>query len=65
MLVKSIQERKNFLLHPHENQSKIFGQQGWVEVLMITLVSNKFLAMCIITLYSVYEIVRILPIQKK
>jgi hypothetical protein len=29
-----------FLLHPHENQSKFLRQQGWVEILMITLVSS-------------------------
>jgi hypothetical protein len=27
-----------FLLHPHENQSIIIGYQGWVKILMITLV---------------------------
>ena len=27
-----------FLLHPHENQSKLLGYQGWVKILMITLV---------------------------
>ena len=26
-----------FALHPHENQSKLFGYQGWVEILMITI----------------------------
>jgi hypothetical protein len=29
------------LLHPHENWSKFLGYQGWVEVLMITLVSSQ------------------------
>ena len=29
------------LLHPHENQSKLLGYQGWVEILMITLVYSK------------------------
>ena len=28
------------MLHRHENQSKFLGQQGWVEILMITLVSS-------------------------
>ena len=28
-----------FLLHFHENQSKVLGYQEWVEILMITLVS--------------------------
>jgi len=32
---------KFFLLHPHENQSKLLGYQGWVEILMITLVYSK------------------------
>ena len=26
---------------PHENQSKLLGYQGWVEILMITLVYRK------------------------
>ena len=30
-----------FFLHPHENQSKLLGYQGWVEILMITLVYSK------------------------
>ena len=30
-----------FLLHPHENWSKFLGYQGWVKLLMITLVSNQ------------------------
>ena len=30
-----------FLLHLHENQSKLLGYQGWVEILMITLVYSK------------------------
>ena len=29
-----------FLLHPNENQFKFLGQQEWVEILMITLVSS-------------------------
>ena len=29
------------LLHPHENQSKLLGYQGWFEILMITLVYSK------------------------
>ena len=29
------------LLHPHENQSKLLGYQGWVEILKITLVYSK------------------------
>ena len=30
-----------FLLHPHENLSKLHGYQGWVEILMITLDYSK------------------------
>ena len=30
-----------FLLHLHENQSKLLGYQGWVEILMIALVYSK------------------------
>ena len=29
------------LLHPHENQSKVLGYQGWDEILMIILVSSQ------------------------
>ena len=29
------------MLHPNENQSKLLGYQGWVEILMITLVYSK------------------------
>ena len=43
------------LPHPHENQSKFLGQQEWVEILMITLVSSKFLAMHNTMLYSVFK----------
>ena len=32
---------KNFLLHPHENQSKVLGYQGWDKILMIILVSSQ------------------------
>ena len=32
---------------------KFFEQQGWIEILMITLVSRKYLAVHNITLYSV------------
>ena len=40
-------------LYPHENQSKLLGNQDGVEILMLTLVSSKFLAMRNNTLYSV------------
>jgi hypothetical protein len=30
-----------FLLQPHENQSKLLGYQGWLKILMITLVYSK------------------------
>ena len=32
---------KQSLLHSHENQSKFLGKQGWVEILIITLVSSQ------------------------
>ena len=41
-----------FLLHSHENQSKLVWQNGWVEILTFSLVSRKFLAMRNITLQS-------------
>ena len=31
-------KKKLFLLHPYENQSKLLKYQGWIEILMITLV---------------------------
>jgi hypothetical protein len=34
-------KKKIFLLHPHENWSKFLGYQGWVEIMMITLVSSQ------------------------
>ena len=42
-----------FLLHSHENQPKFIWQNGWVKILMFSLVSRKFLAMRNIALYSV------------
>ena len=47
--------KKNFffLLDSHENQSKFVWYNGWVEILMFSLVSRKFLAMRNIVLYSV------------
>ena len=30
-----------FLLHPHENQSKVLGYQRWDKMLMITLISSQ------------------------
>ena len=30
-----------FLLHLHENQSKVLGYQGWDETLTITLISSQ------------------------
>ena len=43
-----------FLLHPHENQSKLLGYQGWVEILMITQVYSKRVSVHNNLLYSVY-----------
>ena len=42
-----------FLLHLHENQPKLLGYQGWVEILMIILVYSK---VCVIICYTVYAI---------
>ena len=42
-----------FLLHPHKNQSKLLGYQGWVEILMITLVYSKRVSVCNNLLHSV------------
>jgi hypothetical protein len=33
--------QKKKLLHLHENQPKLLGYQGWVEILIITLVYSK------------------------
>ena len=43
-----------FLLHPHENQSKLLGYQGWVEILMITLVYSKRVSVRNDLLHSVF-----------
>ena len=37
----SISPILNILLYPHENQSKFLEQQGWVEILMITMVTSQ------------------------
>ena len=48
-------KKKNFfLLHSHVKRSKFLGQQGWVEILMITLVSSCFLPWTNILDPSVY-----------
>jgi hypothetical protein len=44
-----------FLFHPHENQSKLLGYQGWVQILMITLVYGKRVSVRSNLLHSVYE----------
>ena len=36
-----LSKKKEILLHPHENQSKLLGYQGWVKILMIALVYSK------------------------
>ena len=46
--------KKMSLLNPNKNQLKFFEQQGWVKILMITLVSSKFFAIRNITLSSVH-----------
>jgi hypothetical protein len=48
------------LLHPHENQSKLLGYQGWVEILMITLVYSKRVSVRNNLLHSVYPQVKLL-----
>ena len=35
-----------FLVHSYSNQSQLMGDQGWNEILMITLISNKKLGVC-------------------
>jgi hypothetical protein len=35
------QKKKKNFASSHENWSKFLGYQGWVEILMITLVSSK------------------------
>ena len=42
-----------FLLHPHENQSKLLGYQEWVDILMITLVYSKRVSVCNNLLHSI------------
>ena len=44
---------KKNLLHPKENQSKLLSYQGWVEILMITLVYSKRVSVRIYLLHSV------------
>ena len=45
--------KKKFLLHPNKNQSQIMWWNGWDSILMLSLVSTKFLAMRNISLYNV------------
>ena len=42
-----------FLLHSHKNQSKFIGQQGRAKILMITLISRKFVV-CLYFCNTVY-----------
>ena len=49
------EKKKKKLLHSHENQPKFIWYNGWVEIMMFSLVSRKFLAMRNIALYSVGE----------
>ena len=37
----NLKKKNLFLLHPYENQSKLIGYQGWVEISMITLIYSK------------------------
>ena len=43
-ILKFIFSKKKKLLHSHVKRSKFLGQQGWVEILMIILVSSCLLA---------------------
>ena len=43
-----------FLLHSHENQPKFIWKNGWVKILIFSLVSRKLFATLNITLYIVY-----------
>jgi hypothetical protein len=47
-----------FLLHLYENQPKLLGYQGWVEILMITLVYSKRVSVRNNLLHSVPVIVK-------
>ena len=44
---------KKKLLHRHENQSKLLGYQGWVDILMIALVYSKRVSVRTNLLHSV------------
>ena len=41
-----------FLLHPHENQSKLLGYQEWVKISMIVLIYSKRVSVPNNMLYS-------------
>jgi hypothetical protein len=44
-----------FLLQPRENQAKLLGYQGWVEILRITLVYSKRVSVRNNLLHSVHK----------
>jgi hypothetical protein len=39
--ILNFEKKLYFLLHPHEKWLKFLGYKGWVEILMITLVSSQ------------------------
>jgi hypothetical protein len=47
-----------FLLHLHENQQKLLGYQGWVEILMINLVYSKRVSVRNNLLHSVFKLMK-------
>ena len=67
----AILKKKN-LLQPHENQSKLLGYQGWVEVLMFT--AKEYLSVHInllhkvrghreLSMYTAYSIIPVVVLQ--
>jgi hypothetical protein len=49
-----LEKKKYILLHPHENQPKPLGYQGWVEILKVTLVYSKRVSVRNNLLHSVF-----------
>ena len=52
-ILKFFCKKNFFLLHSYQNQSTFMGQQGFFKILMITLVSRKFLV-CLYFCNTVY-----------
>jgi hypothetical protein len=57
ILIFFFQKKKKNWLHSHENQSKLLGYQGWVEILMITLVYSKRVSVRNNLLHSVHTLI--------